>query len=107
MSLASDPDRVAPCVEVHEIGDTMIVTLAGTLDAASGQDLLSTAETAAATLPRRLDIDVRGLRSFTTEGAAALAACRSLGVNLAEGLHYRTGRGPGREALLAAYDNNA
>jgi hypothetical protein len=53
--------------------------------------------------PDRLDIDLRGLQGYTEDGARALAACRTLGNRLVEGLHYRTGRGPGREALLVAY----
>ncbi|CAN5736029.1 hypothetical protein BH24ACT3_BH24ACT3_19200 [soil metagenome] len=102
--LPSASRSVAPSnVEVSGTGDTVIVSLWGSLDDATGRSLVDTAEAAAATAPRRLDIDVRGLRSFTREGAAALARCRGLGANLPEGLHYRTGRGAGREALLAAY----
>jgi hypothetical protein len=32
-----------------------------------------------------------------------LVTCRTLGSDLPGGLHYRTSRGPGREALLSAY----
>jgi hypothetical protein len=53
--------------------------------------------------PSRIDVDLRALDSFTDAGARALVGCRELGARLPEGLHYRTGRGPGREALLAAY----
>ena len=53
--------------------------------------------------PSRIDVDLRALESYTDAGARALVGCRDLGAKLPEGLHYRTGRGPGREALLAAY----
>lgn len=98
------PSALAPGLMVDHRGDAAVVTLRGVLDADVGRSLVDCAASAAARLPRRLDIDVRALESFTREGAAALAACRRLGAGLAEGLHYRTGRGPGREALLAAYD---
>ena len=53
--------------------------------------------------PSRIDVDLRSLDSFTDAGARALVGCRDLASHLPEGLHYRTGRGPGRDALLAAY----
>ena len=66
----------------------------------------STPPTAAvADAPERLDIDLRQLASLTHEGAVALVRCREICADLADGLHYRTGRGPGRDALLAAYDD--
>ncbi|MFP3900092.1 MAG: hypothetical protein ACLFXM_04505 [Acidimicrobiia bacterium] len=73
------------------------------LDRLAGDALLDAASAAVATGPSRLDIDLRRLESFTDEGARSLVSCRTLGSRLAEGLHYRTGRGPGRDALLAAY----
>ena len=42
-------------------------------------------------------------QSWTQEGAVALVRCREICGDLPDGLHYRTGRGPGRAALLAAY----
>ena len=60
-------------------------------------------EAATATAPTRVDIDLRSLRSWTQDGAAALVRCREICGELPDGLHYRTGRGPGRAALLAAY----
>ena len=82
-----------------------MITVTGTLDVPEGVKLVHEAEAAVTTGPDRLEIDLRGLESYTAKGAQALVACRALGARLAEGLHYRTGRGPGREALLAAYES--
>lgn len=81
-----------------------MITVAGTLDVPEGDLLVQEAETAVKAAPARLEIDLRGLESYTDKGAKALVACRTLGARLPEGLHYRTGRGPGRDALLAAYE---
>ena len=51
----------------------------------------------------RLDIDLHSLTGFTDDGAGSLVMCRDLCAGLPDGLHYRTGQGPGAEALLAAY----
>jgi hypothetical protein len=85
-------------------GGVIVLTLAGELDQEAGAALEEAAAAVAASDDTtRLDIDLRSLTSFTPEGADALVACRSLATSLAGGLHYRTGRGPGRAALLAAY----
>ncbi len=81
----------------------VVVTLRGHLDAEVGEALGVATEGALQEEARRLDIDLRQVASFTVEGAAALRTCRLRAAGLREGLHYRTGRGPGREALLAAY----
>ena len=73
------------------------------LDARTGEALVAAATAAAGTHPERLDIDLRHLQGWTKEGAAALVRCREICAELPAGLHYRTGRGPGRSALLAAY----
>lgn len=90
-------------IRVTTEGSTVVIAVEGTLEAREGEALLSAASAAVATGPARLDIDLRELEAYTEEGAGALVACRALGARLEEGLHYRTGRGPGREALLAAY----
>jgi hypothetical protein len=64
---------------------------------------VAAAEAALTTDPQRVDIDLRHLQSWTHDGAAALVRCREICGDLPDGLHYRTGRGPGRAALLAAY----
>ncbi|MGI8759152.1 MAG: hypothetical protein ACR2K0_07570 [Acidimicrobiales bacterium] len=79
------------------------VTVRGPLDADAGAAVRAAANGAVHREALRLDIDLRQVTSFTPDGAAALRACRPGAAGLTEGLHYRTGRGPGREALLAAY----
>lgn len=90
-------------VTVRSEGSVVVLEVADALDAAVGQTLVDAATAAVASAPERLDIDLRLLRSWTQEGALALVRCREVCSDLADGLHYRTGRGPGREALLAAY----
>jgi hypothetical protein len=90
-------------LHVSTQGDATVLALGSLLDAAAGAALLLAAHTAARTGVARIDIDLRALLTFTDEGAASLVACRDLAAELPEGLHYRTGRGPGRDALLAAY----
>ncbi|HEY8544870.1 MAG TPA: hypothetical protein VIL36_07475 [Acidimicrobiales bacterium] len=81
-----------------------MIAVEGHLDLSTGELLVSAANAAVeGTGATRLDIDLRALDEFDDAGASALVSCRELGTRLAEGLHYRTGRGPGREALLAAY----
>jgi ABC-type transporter Mla MlaB component len=94
-----------PPVRVSVDGGVMVLTLTGSLDEDAGRALAQAAEAAVAKGATRLDIDLRQLVSFTDRGAAALVACRELAERLAEGLHYRSGKGAGRDALLAAYAN--
>ncbi len=98
-TFASEPDGL----EVAFEEEIVVLTVRGHLDAAVGDAVAAATEGAVAQQARRLDIDLRAVLSFTVEGAAALRACRSRAAGLREGLHYRTGRGPGRDALLAAY----
>jgi hypothetical protein len=90
-------------IAVTTEGTTVVIAVERCLDRIAGDALLDAASAALATGPSRLDIDLRALESYTDDGARSLVSCRSLGAHLAEGLHYRTGRGPGRDALLAAY----
>lgn len=88
-------------VTVHD--GIMVLTVRGHLDRRMGSAMEAATHRAIADDARRLDIDLRQVASFTDEGALALRACRPSAARLREGLHYRTGRGPGREALLAAH----
>jgi hypothetical protein len=97
----SDQDPTS--IRVATEGTTVVIAVERCLDMPTGEALLSAASAAVAAGPTRLDIDLRALENFTPEGADALVSCRALSTQLAEGLHYRTGRGPGRDALLAAY----
>jgi len=94
--------RRAP-VTVRIDGAAVVLELADLLDADTGAALVAAADAATATGPTRVDIDLRRLKSWTQDGAAALVCCREICGELPDGLHYRTGRGPGRAALLAAY----
>jgi hypothetical protein len=100
---ATRDDHGAPNVTVQQEGTTVVIVVEGNLDNTTGEALLSTASSVVGTGTTRLDIDLRALDDFNDEGASALVSCRDVGAHLAEGLHYRTGRGPGRDALLAAY----
>ncbi|MGH9183085.1 MAG: STAS domain-containing protein [Acidimicrobiales bacterium] len=103
---APRPERPGPTLDVARHGTVVVLTVRGRLDADAGQALVEAATTACVGA-RRLDIDLRPVESYTTEGARALVACRALAACVAEGLHYRTGRGAGRQALLAAYSGRA
>jgi hypothetical protein len=96
-------DVPRPRIDVTTEGDAVVIAVAHSLDEVAGAALIDAATAAADTHPRRIDVDLRALESFTDAGARSLVGCRDLGSRLPEGLHYRTGRGPGREALLAAY----
>lgn len=93
-------------IDVVTEGRTVVLSVVRCLDEAAGGALLDAASAAVDTGPRRIDVDLRSLESFTEAGARALVGCRDLGSRLPEGLHYRTGRGPGRDALLAAYTDD-
>jgi len=94
--------RPAP-VTVRIDGAAVVLELSDALDAAAGHALVAAAESAVTTEPGRVDIDLQRLRSWTDEGVESLVRCREICRDLPDGLHYRTGRGPGRDALLAAY----
>jgi hypothetical protein len=102
-ALASMPEPEPTVIHVTSDGAAVVIAVEGGLDQSTGDALVDAATAAVATGPSHLDIDLRGLESFTGEGARALVTCRTLGSDLPGGLHYRTSRGPGRDALLAAY----
>lgn len=81
----------------------VVLTIQGCLDHRSGEALVGAVAAAVADGAARLEIDLCSLTGFTEDGACSLVACRHLCQGLADGLHYRTGQGPGRDALLAAY----
>ena len=87
------------------LGDELavVLTIQGKLDGDAGDALLEATRTAADGGAPRIDIDLRSLTGFTDEGAQCLLRCRELCGALLDGLHYRTGQGPGRDALLTAY----
>jgi len=81
----------------------VVLTIEGTLDGDAGAALLDATRAAADDGAPRIDIDLRSITDFTDEGARSLLRCRELCGALLDGLHYRTGQGPGRDALLTAY----
>ena len=90
-------------VTAHTDGANVVLKVSYVLDPPAGRLLVDAVAAAVANAPRRIEIDLRSLASWTPEGARALVECREICGDLPDGLHYRTGRGPGREALLAAY----
>ena len=88
---------------VRTTSAAVVLELSDLLDATAGEALVAAAEAAILTEPERVDIDLRALQSWTQDGVTALVRCRTICGDLPDGLHYRTGRGPGRAALLAAY----
>lgn len=88
-------------VRAEEAG--VVVTIEGCLDQTAGEALVKAAASAIGEGATRVEIDLCSLTGFTDDGACALVACRELSLGLTGGLHYRTGQGPGRDALLAAY----
>jgi hypothetical protein len=104
--LPPDADPDTSSIRVTTEGSTVVIAVENTLDGPAGDTLYRLAAAAVeAGKPERLDVDLRALQDYTEEGAQALVACRVLASRLSEGLHYRTGRGPGREALLLAYQD--
>jgi hypothetical protein len=94
-----DVDRA---LEAHG-DDAVVLTIEGSLDGTAGAALVHATKAAADDGAPRIDIDLRSITDFTDEGARSLLRCRELCGALLDGLHYRTGQGPGREALLTAY----
>lgn len=95
-------ERRAP-VTIRIDSAAVVLELSDTLDAPLARALVDAVEAAICGAPERIEIDLCELTGWTDEGACALVRCRELCRDLPDGLHYRTGRGPGREALLAAY----
>ena len=84
---------------------TLTIALEGNLDALTGSSLLEILCSELLDQPDRVDIDLRVLDSFTTDGSHALARCRDLCGSLSGGLHYVTEGGAGQLALLAAFEH--
>jgi hypothetical protein len=99
------PDPASSPIDVTTEGRTVVLAVERCLDEATGHALLDAAAAALDDGPVRIEVDLRALDSFTDAGARALVGCRDLGARLPGGLHYRTGRGAGRDALMAAYDD--
>ena len=92
-----------PAVTVRTDGAAVVLELRDALDAPTAAALVAAAQAALASEPDRVDIDLRALQSYCDDAVDSLVQCRAICGDLPDGLHYRTGRGPGRAALLAAY----
>jgi hypothetical protein len=90
-------------VTVRSEGVGLVLEVAELLDAGTGGALVAAARAARSTNPECVHIDLRALESWTPGGATALLRCHEILGDLPDGLHFRTGRGAGRAALLAAY----
>jgi hypothetical protein len=88
---------------ITEAGNVTI-SLAGHLDADTGDALLDTVRNELVRAPARIDIDLSVLESFAEDGAVALSRCRDICSQLPNGLHYRTEGGAGQLALLSAFE---
>jgi hypothetical protein len=85
-----------------------VLAVTGCLDGGAGLRLLAAAKGALAAGACRIDVDLCAVTDFTPPGTAALAACRQLAARAGDRpggveVHYRTSRGPGRDAMLAAF----
>lgn len=94
--------RRAP-LTVRAEGGAVVIEVGDALDERTGGVLVEAVASAVATTPERVDIDLTALCRWTPAGATSLVRCREMCRGLPDGLRYRTGRGPGRDALLAAY----
>jgi hypothetical protein len=104
VSATAEPSVARPSagLAVQRDGSLVTILVSGLLDANGGVELLAALqpELDGAT---RVDIDLLGLTGSTPEGARSLVRARSLSGRLGDGLHFRTGPGPGQKALLAAF----
>jgi hypothetical protein len=90
-------------VRIEVDGASVAIHVAGALDGQTGADLIAATGTAVDGRPARIDIDLQAVDSHTADGAAALVVCRTLGIELPDGLHFRAAQGPPGDALLAAF----
>jgi hypothetical protein len=86
-------------------GEPAVVTVRGRLDAATAVDLESLVRDLVEHGLVGLEIDLREVAEWSGAGADGLVRCHRIAARLTDGLRYRTGRGPGHEALLAAYQH--
>jgi hypothetical protein len=98
------PDENGGTIVAEAIDGTVVLSVAGLLDADAGGALLAALDAALAVAPDRVEVDLAGVADFTPEGLDALQSCRDFSFRLADGLHYRTVPGPGQAAFLAAFE---
>lgn len=92
-----------PSADADGSGSGTVVTVHGRLDAEAAVALENAVAEVIAGGATSVAIDLRAVTEWTEAGADGLVRCHRMASRLADGLHYHTGRGPGHEALLAAY----
>jgi anti-anti-sigma regulatory factor len=83
--------------------EQVVVVVRGRLDDAAAVELEAAVQALVDGGHQGLDIDLREVTDWSDAGADGLVRCHRIAARLEDGLRYRTGRGPGHEALLAAY----
>jgi hypothetical protein len=96
-----------PVPTIERDGTVVTITIRGRLDAHAGVELLAALQDEIDGGPDRVDVDLQEVDDWTPEGARALRRARRLGRVLAGGLHYRCAVGPGHDALLVAFAEDA
>jgi hypothetical protein len=94
--------------EAAASADGAVLAVVGCLDGEAGLHLMADVKRALAAGAGRIDVELCAVTDFTQAGTAALAACRQLAARAGDHpagveVHYRTNRGPGRDAMLAAF----
>ena len=97
--------RVRSGAPLHSVAACpgVVLTIEGCLDQQAGEALVGAVTEAVMDGAGRLEVDLCSITGFTEDGACSLVAIRNLCDGLRDGLHYCTGQGPGRDALLAAF----
>lgn len=102
--IPASSDEAVGTIVAEEIDGTVVLSVAGLLDADAGGALLAALDAALEVAPERVEVDLAGVADFTPEGLDALQSCREFSFRLVDGLHYRTVPGPGQAAFLAAFE---
>jgi hypothetical protein len=85
-------------------GASTRVVVTGALDAAAAAEIGAAFRAVVHDWPRRVDLDLRRVTTFTRPGAAAVADCLSVGRRLPDGVGVRVATAAGRSALLSSMD---
>jgi hypothetical protein len=80
---------------------TVVIVVAGELDADAARALLRTAAVAASSGAARVEIDLHAITGASLEALLAITACRRLSAQLPDGLGFRVSR-LGQQLLLAS-----
>jgi hypothetical protein len=84
----------------YRCGDEARVVVDGSLDATAASEIATAWQAVVDDRPRRVDLDLRGVTTFTAPGAAAITDCLSVGRRLDDGVGVRVATDAGRSVLL-------